>query len=75
MSRDDDRLVRHVELTIYWCDHGRACKGGARLKRLARCLLGEAKSEIQAHGHVTDDAREKLLTALGALAEYLEMIR
>jgi hypothetical protein len=75
MSKDeDDRLVRSVELTMQWCNRGRA-KGGARLKRLACRLLGEAKSDIKAHGCLTADAREKLLSALGHLSEYLEVIR
>jgi hypothetical protein len=70
LKRKSDELVRQIRRTIKWCGQRRAPRGGANRLREAELLFREALDGV-------DDAEalNKLLAAVGYLAEYLDQLR
>jgi hypothetical protein len=69
-KRKRGEVVRQIRRTLKWCGRRRAQGGGASRLSEAEHLFREALNGV-------DDAEsmEKLLGALGLLAEYLDQIR
>ena len=69
-KRKRDGLVRDVQRALKWCAKRRAQNGGASRLREAERLFRDALNSADGA-----EAMDKLLSAMGILAEYLDRLR